>query len=82
MALGVGYIVLYFAKREEGRSRILGYFVSVFIIVLSAMIIIINTFLGIKANCAMSSYMARHKLMMKTGPMHQQQMPIVAPAKK
>jgi len=42
IALGIGYIVLYFAKREEKLFQIIGYFLGIMIIALSTFYIIIN----------------------------------------
>jgi len=46
VALALGYIVCYLASREEKTLRLAGYFIGVFIILLSAMLIVNNVVLG------------------------------------
>lgn len=68
-ALGIGYIVLYLAKREEKAMQLIGYIIGTGIIVLALISIIGNLFLGFEYNRAAF----RHKAMMKE-PMIQRHM--------
>lgn len=42
MALGIGYLVLYFAKREDKMMKLAGYFVGAVIILLTTVTILFN----------------------------------------
>lgn len=68
-SLGIGYIVLYLAKREEKALQLIGYVIGTGIIVLALISIIGNLFLGFEYNRAAF----RHKAMMKE-PMMQRHM--------
>jgi len=46
IALGIGYIVLYFAKREEKSLQLIGYFIGSLIIVLACIYTIGNLWLN------------------------------------
>jgi len=48
IALALGYIVCYLAKREDKTLRILGYLIGTFIITISAVIILVNALLGLR----------------------------------
>lgn len=48
IALGLGYVVLYFAKKEGGNLKIVGYVIGTSIIVLSVILIIISFVLSAK----------------------------------
>lgn len=45
IALGLGYIVCYLAKREDKFLKTLGYLIGTFVIALSALIILANIIL-------------------------------------
>ena len=46
IALALGYIVLYLAKREEKGLQFLGYFLGTLVISVSALLIIRDLFIG------------------------------------
>ncbi|MCM8799897.1 MAG: hypothetical protein NC900_04150 [Candidatus Omnitrophica bacterium] len=61
LALGLGYIVLYLAKREEKGLQFLGYVVGTFIILLSIFYILINIFIGIQISRPIRTMMMQRK---------------------
>lgn len=66
MALGLGYIVCYLAQREEKALRTVGYFIGTFIIVLSALLIVVNVFFGPRFSPrTMGMMMPHHRTMMQ-----------------
>lgn len=72
VALAMGYVVLYLAKREDKALRTIGYIIGIFIIALSALLILVG--LGFKARACgkmagMSGMMpSRHGMMMQGAP--------------
>ena len=50
IALGIGYIVLYFAQREEKLMQLTGYITGGVIIILSAAHLLASLFLGLNIN--------------------------------
>lgn len=66
LALGAGYLVLYFAKREERGLRILGLVIGTFILTVAA-ILILGQVIG-KGSCPMMGKMGKMGKMM---PMEQ-----------
>ena len=66
VALGVGYMVCYLAKREEKTFKALGYLIGTFIIVLSALLILSSLLLAARfCNRMGKGMMMPHKMMMK-----------------
>lgn len=82
VALGLGYVVCYLAKREDKGMQVIGYLIGVFIIVLSA-ILIINSLVLATRFCSRGGVgmMAPHKMMMK-GQMPMPAMPAQPETKK
>lgn len=73
IALSLGYIVCYLAsKKEEKLLKNAGYFIGVFIITLSAILIVADLLFGLKA-CGQDKTRALHR-MMKGHQMMQQPM--------
>jgi len=48
VAMALGYIVCYLANREEKTLRLAGYLIGIFIILLSAMLIVNNLVLNLR----------------------------------
>jgi hypothetical protein len=55
-ALGIGYIVVYLARREEKGLQLFGYYIGGTIIVLSLIYIIVSVFLGLQYQRNMLRY--------------------------
>jgi len=73
IALGIGYLVLYFAKREEKNLQILGYFLGTLIILYSIIFIVLTLLMP-----PVRHFMPRRMLMQ--GPKQEQQSSIYNPA--
>lgn len=64
LALGLGYIVCYLANREERGLRAIGYLIGVFMIILSALLILNNLLLSARLCRKMGGMILPHKMMM------------------
>lgn len=78
IALGIGYLVIYFAKREEKELRFFGIVIGGVIIVLSLVYFLGNVWFQAKVFCPKMHY---YKGMMQQRMMHPRMMP-QAPAQK
>lgn len=67
-ALGIGYIVLYLARREEKGLRLVGYAIGGGIIVLALLYILSSLLFGV---CYKSNIMRHHRTMMQQKMMQQ-----------
>jgi len=68
LAMGVGYIVCYLAKREEGVLKTAGYAIGITIVVLSA-VILVNNMLLEASFCRMDKKMCAGMMMPHHGMM-------------
>lgn len=65
IALALGYVVCYFANREERTLRRVGFIVGVFVIALSLLLMLANLTLGVGACNKMNRGMMSQHMMMK-----------------
>ena len=72
-ALGLGYMVLYFANKEQKGLRLIGYFVGSFILGLSIAYLLVG-FLW-QGECARQMMGHRYKMMQKMMQQPQQSVP-------
>jgi len=73
VALGIGYMVLYLANREEKNLKAVGYFIGIFIIAVSGIIILNSLLWSVKISKSMGM-LPRPRMMMK-GQMPSQPVP-------
>lgn len=78
VALSSGYIVLYLANKEKKGIKTTGYFIGVFIIALSSILILVNIFLNARICSKFGTLMPGHR-MMKGGQFMQ---PVPGPMQK
>ena len=76
IAMGLGYVVLYLAKREEKRLQFIGYMIGVVIIALSIIYLISNSLLQ-----SVCPFTRPYKGMMQQQRMMQPPMPQRPPAR-
>jgi hypothetical protein len=74
VSLGIGYLILYFAKREEKGLQVLGYFLGTLILLYSAISILLNV-IGITPR-------ASRRMMMRPPPQMMPSTPQVPPLPK
>ena len=53
IALGIGYLVLYFARREEKRMQFIGYIIGAMIIIATTAYMLLNLWLYSQGSCPM-----------------------------
>jgi len=73
VSLGIGYLILYFAKREEKGLQALGYFLGTVIMLYSAIFILLNV-IGITPRVS--------RMMMRPSPQMMPSTPQVPPSAK
>lgn len=75
IALCLGYMVLYFAKREEKGLKFIGYIIGCVVIALAAISLIFGAWIQTNICRCSKKEMRSHEGMMQQRMMHQRMMP-------